>query len=193
MKKLLALALLILFTTAFAPFNGLGGRGWNTSYGQGSEGYCPWVNGHGWDGHLTNPTDSTLDIPRYRQFKPSHRAIDINLPIGSPIYAAEDGVVVWNGTSRYGGGIMVKLSHGNTWFTSYVHLGGTVVSCGQYVYPGQLIGYSGQTGTSWPHLHFSVNQGNSSYDPCDWLSCNLLQSEHTEPRNNTSNIFGGRK
>lgn len=182
MTKVILLVLLML-----APFSGLGARGWNTTYGQSSEGYCPWVAGYGWDGYLHTPTDLPIELHPSRQYKPGHGAIDINMPTGTPVYAAEDGIIVWSGTSVYGGGIMVKIAHGNNYFTTYAHLSSTVVECGQYVAPRQLIGFSGQTNTSWDHLHFAVNQGDVTYNPCNWFSCVLLDYNRTEPAQ-TQNI-----
>lgn len=153
-----------------APFDGLDARHWNEQVATKSPGYCVWQAGSGWTGSLVWPLDSR-DLPDNQRFRPGHAAIDINAPEGSPVYAAESGVVVWAGYSLLGGGSKVILSHGNLWRTHYVHLSSAAVGCGQFVTKGSVIGYSGQTGTSWPHLHFEVNQGSASFDPCSWLSC----------------------
>lgn len=84
-----------------------------------------------------------------------HRGMDIPAPAGTPIYAAADGVVSTNNHWSYG--ISVKISHGNDVATIYGHMSSRVVSDGQTVQKGQLIGYVGSTGRSTGnHLHFEV-------------------------------------
>ena len=91
-----------------------------------------------------------------------HNGIDIGVGTGTPVYAAEAGVVhfegwgqnnSWMGNSA---GICVLLRHG--WgYTGYAHLSRTVIGAGQNIAKGQLIGYSGNTGLSTgPHLHFET-------------------------------------
>lgn len=89
-----------------------------------------------------------------------NNAVDIGAPVGTPIYAALDGVVslirggdAWNG--GYGNYIVVKHSNGVQ--TLYAHLSSIQVQKGQSVDRGELIGKSGNTGRSTgPHLHFEV-------------------------------------
>lgn len=94
-----------------------------------------------------------------------HNGIDFAAPIGTPIYAAEDGTVfaVHNndaGTLRwqkfqYGKYVVIK--HDNNLATLYAHLSNQTVSVGQNVKRGDIIGYSGSTGyTTGPHIHFTV-------------------------------------
>jgi len=98
-----------------------------------------------------------------------HNGDDIAVPPGTPVHAAADGTIVFegngkNGAANYPGwmgdyaGICVLIKHSNM-FTGYAHLSRTVVNTGQVVKQGQLIGYSGATGltmgsTPQPHLHF---------------------------------------
>ncbi len=85
-----------------------------------------------------------------------HRGMDIPAPAGTKIFAAADGVVSTKNHSSYG--ISVKLSHGNGVATIYGHMSKRVVSDGQAVVKGELIGYVGSTGRSTGnHLHFEVN------------------------------------
>jgi len=100
-------------------------------------------------------------------------AIDFPLPIGTPIYAAREGVVVGAmGTNTLGGASpeyrryanYVIIEHDDGTMGNYYHLrqGGAAVKIGEKVKKGQLIAYSGNTGyTSGAHLHFSV----STVDP----------------------------
>lgn len=127
------------------------------------------ADGYGWSGSLIWPVDSR-QIRDGRGFRPGHGAIDIEIAIDSPVYAADGGEVVWAGYSRWGGGNVVVVAHGNTWQTHYLHLNSVLVSCGQAVGKGTQIGTVGQTGaSSFPHLHFEVRYGGFEYNPVNWL------------------------
>lgn len=132
-----------------------------------------------------------------------HGAIDYGVPVGTPILAPEDGVVghadwAWNlpggandwaardyqikpapGDTRTGGGIMVSIinSAGSRWWLC--HLSKTDLNRGDRVRRGQIIGYSGNTGSSTgPHLHVSLlpaapNWGNGFFgaiDPAPYIT-----------------------
>ncbi len=104
----------------------------------------------------------------------NHGAIDIGIPLGTPVYSAELGTVIiasWQG--GYGNFVMIK--HDNGLYTAYGHLSGFNVNVGQRVSRGQQIAISGSTGISTgPHLHFEVrlSPGGSSnrVDPLDYLT-----------------------
>jgi murein DD-endopeptidase MepM/ murein hydrolase activator NlpD len=90
-----------------------------------------------------------------------HNGVDLGgLPIGAPVVASADGIVIiakgnggWNG----GYGNYVVISHSNGTQTLYGHLSSTKVSVGQKVEQGQTIGLLGNTGKSTgPHLHFEI-------------------------------------
>ena len=88
-----------------------------------------------------------------------YNAVDLGAPIGTPIVAAAAGTVIlsrsygWNG----GYGNYVVLKHNNGTQTLYAHMVRPIVTQGQYVVQGQVIGYVGTTGKSTgPHLHFEV-------------------------------------
>lgn len=101
-----------------------------------------------------------------------HRAIDIGIPVGTPVYSAADGYVVITGYSSIRGNyIMVK--HADNLYTFYQHLKSVNASAGQSVKRGQTIAHSGNTGIgSGPHLHFEVrtspNYG-SEVNPLNYL------------------------
>ncbi len=87
----------------------------------------------------------------------NHPAIDIAGHLGDPIYAADNGVVVYSGWNNWGYGNVVVLDHGNGWQTLYAHQSVIGVGCGQSVMQGSIIGYIGSTGnSSGPHLHFEM-------------------------------------
>lgn len=125
--------------------------------------------GRGWSGRLFWPTDGQ-DIDADRGFRGGHPAIDILASLGSPVYAAETGVVIWAGYNTWGYGNLVVLDHGGGWLTLYVHLGRVYVDCGQAVGRGEVIGTVGQSGSSsFPHLHFEVRRDGFNFNPLDWL------------------------
>ncbi|NQZ78748.1 MAG: M23 family metallopeptidase, partial [Ekhidna sp.] len=86
-----------------------------------------------------------------------HWGIDFSLPTGSPVYATGDGEVLATITRFSGYGKYIKLNHGFGYQTLYGHLNKFLVKPGDKVKRGQVIGYSGNTGTSTgPHLHYEV-------------------------------------
>ncbi|HEY1042123.1 MAG TPA: peptidoglycan DD-metalloendopeptidase family protein [Candidatus Paceibacterota bacterium] len=91
-----------------------------------------------------------------------HNAIDIGMPIGTPVLAALSGTVLATGNTDatpgcYSFGKWVMLKHANGLATLYSHLSTINVSSGQSVSTGQLVGNSGMTGyATGPHLHFGV-------------------------------------
>ena len=94
-----------------------------------------------------------------------HGAVDFGVSVGTPVYAAADGIVVtstWGGSDSYG--YYIKIKHYNGLYTLYAHGSSLVVSVGQEVKQGQLIMYSGNTGNSTgPHLHFEVRVSPGGY------------------------------
>jgi murein DD-endopeptidase MepM/ murein hydrolase activator NlpD len=95
-----------------------------------------------------------------------HRAIDLMAWEGSPVYAADPGIVIFAGWNTWGYGNLIVLSHGNGWTTYYAHLSYLNVGCGQYVNAGQQIGEVGSTGRSTgPHLHFEIRLNGEPLDP----------------------------
>ena len=132
-------------------------------------GYCGTDrSGYGWGGYLSSPLpNGTI----HRVFEHGHSGIDIDAPVGTAIVAAAPGRVVWAGFSKWGGGNLVVLAHGGAWETYYAHMLSVSVSCGQFVTMGQQVGTLGQTGmASWPHLHFELRRGFSSYNPSGFWS-----------------------
>ena len=90
-----------------------------------------------------------------------HDAIDISgTGNGSPIYAANNGVV-YKGFTDSIGGIQVIIAHSNNYYTWYAHLSSRYVNAGDEVKAGQLIGTMGCTGSACTgtHLHFATYKG----------------------------------
>jgi LysM repeat protein len=99
-----------------------------------------------------------------------HRAIDIGGQTGTPIYAADNGVIVYAGWSDYGYGYLIVIDHGTGWQSAYAHLSAVGVSCGQSVAQGSVIGAMGSTGnSSGPHLHFELVYNGSKPNPLNYL------------------------
>lgn len=96
-----------------------------------------------------------------------HEGIDLVAKVGTPVYAASGGKVLYSGTRISGYGKILIIKHSNTGLLSvYAHLSKAIVPKGQYVKKGQKIALSGATGkVSGPHLHFEVRKGVMAYDP----------------------------
>ena len=94
-----------------------------------------------------------------------HNGIDLAAPTGTPIYATADGTIERaNWFSSYGN--YIQIDHGNAIETRFGHLSRIVVSDGQKVHKGDLIGYVGSTGRSTgPHLHYEVRIAGKPVDP----------------------------
>jgi len=102
-------------------------------------------------------------------FSGGHTGIDIGIPTGTPIRAADSGYVVFTGYSG-GYGKLVSINHGNGLVTNYAHCSAINVTEGQQVDRGEVIALSGNTGRSTgPHLHFEVTSGGSFLNPLNYL------------------------
>ena len=100
----------------------------------------------------------------------NHFGIDIDGETGDPVYAADNGVVVYGGWNNWGYGNVIVINHGNGWQTLYAHLSAYNVGCGQSVYQGTAIGAIGSTGNSTgSHLHFEMMYNGTKVNPWDYL------------------------
>ncbi len=100
----------------------------------------------------------------------NHSGIDIDGDTGDPVYAVDNGVVVYAGWNNWGYGNVVVINHGNGWQTLYAHLSSYSVSCGQSVYQTNLIGAVGNTGnSSGAHLHYEMMYNGTKVNPHDYL------------------------
>jgi murein DD-endopeptidase MepM/ murein hydrolase activator NlpD len=108
--------------------------------------------------------------PPYGGYPHFHTGMDMVEPFGSPIFAADDGLVALVGSSTQGYGNYVVIAHSGGLDTLYGHLSAALVSVGQRVNQGQAIGMEGSTGNSTgPHLHFELRINQRPVDPTPYF------------------------
>ena len=106
-----------------------------------------------------------------QEFGGGHPGMDIFAPLGTPIYAARAGTVIYAQFNNGGYGNLVVVDHGNGLSTAYAHQSQLIVSVGQSVGQGQQLGMEGSTGHSTgPHLHFEVRVNGSVQNPRNYLA-----------------------
>jgi murein DD-endopeptidase MepM/ murein hydrolase activator NlpD len=126
---------------------------------------------------LFGPSSQPFEPPGFG-YPHFHAGIDIAYNQGTPILAADDGVVVAATSSIINGqlvgyGNYVIIAHRNNFFSLYGHLLGFQVKAGDAVHQGQLIGYEGSTGNSTgPHVHFEYRYGGQPTNPMPYLPPN---------------------
>jgi murein DD-endopeptidase MepM/ murein hydrolase activator NlpD len=97
--------------------------------------------------------------------------INVAVPEGTPVKAAEDGVVTYSGNELKGYGNLVLVRHSNGYVTAYAHASELMVKRGDTIKRGQIIAKAGQTGeVSSPQLHFEIRQGSTPVDPSKFLN-----------------------
>ena len=100
-----------------------------------------------------------------------NEGINIAVPEGTPIKAAEGGTVAYAGNELKGYGNLVLIRHPNGYVSAYAHAGELNVKRGETVKRGQVVAKSGQTGNvSSPQLHFELRKGSSPVDPTPYLN-----------------------
>jgi len=122
--------------------------------------------------HISQPfgPSSFWFEPPYGGYPHFHTGIDLVEPFGSPVYAADDGVVALVGSSSSGYGNFVVIAHSGGLDTLYGHLSTAVVKLGDRVSQGQPIGLEGSTGNSTgAHLHFELRINQKPVDPTPYL------------------------
>ena len=99
-----------------------------------------------------------------------HEGVDMAAPEGTPIYAAKSGKVTTTAYQKGGAGNYVVINHGDGFTSIYMHMTRYIVSKGQYVNAGQVIGYVGSTGISTgPHLHFGIAYNGEYVNPMKYI------------------------
>ncbi len=117
-------------------------------------------------GHFTWPLYGWLT----QEYRFDHRAIDIAANLGTPVTAADRGVVIRAGWNNQGYGMFVVIDHRIDYVTLYAHLSEVLVQEGDVVAQGQVIGKIGSTGNSTgPHLHFEIRDFGRLTNPLELL------------------------
>jgi murein DD-endopeptidase MepM/ murein hydrolase activator NlpD len=139
-------------------------------------------------GHQPEPsklkTEVTAALPKFRwpvngrvitAFGPrpsgaQNDGINVSVPAGTPIKAAEDGVVAYAGNELKTYGNLVLVRHSNGYVTAYAHASEILVKRDETVKRGQIIAKAGQTGNvAAPQLHFEIRKGSTPVDPAPFL------------------------
>ena len=99
-----------------------------------------------------------------------HQGVDLAGPAGTPIYASRGGTVT-RATYGSSSGYYVSINHHDGFSSIYMHMTNYVVSAGQVVSQGQVIGYMGSTGiSSGNHLHFGISYNGVYVNPCAYVA-----------------------
>lgn len=100
-----------------------------------------------------------------------NEGINIAVPEGTPVKAAEGGTVAYAGSELKGYGNLVLIRHPNGYVSAYAHNGALNVKRGDVVKRGQVVATAGQTGNvSSPQLHFELRKGSAPVDPTPYLN-----------------------
>jgi LysM repeat protein len=126
----------------------------------------PWPDWRYGDGNFIWPVDGPISQGAH----PGHYALDIAVPLGTKVKAADRGTVIIAGWNPSGYGFRVVIDHGNDYLTLYAHLSDIYVEKGEVVGKGQVIGASGANGNiTGPHLHFEIRDFGMLTDPLKFL------------------------
>lgn len=97
--------------------------------------------------------------------------INLSVPQGTSVKAAENGVVAYAGNELKGYGNLVLVRHANSWVSAYAHNEELLVKRGDKVRRGQIIAKAGATGSvSQPQVHFELRKGSRPVDPTKYMS-----------------------
>jgi murein DD-endopeptidase MepM/ murein hydrolase activator NlpD len=100
-----------------------------------------------------------------------NEGINVSVPEGTSVKAAEDGVVAYAGNELKGYGNLVLIKHADGWVTAYAHNSEIDVKKGETVKRGQTIAKAGQTGSvTSPQVHFEIRKGSQPVDPSSHLA-----------------------
>ena len=120
-------------------------------------------------GYRTDPVYKTTKF---------HAGMDFTAPVGSPIYATGDGVIIQADAEATGYGNHVRINHGYGYTTLYAHMSEISAKVGQKVKRGDVIGYIGSTGKSvGPHCHYEVRKNDIPINPINFYFNDLSPEE----------------
>jgi murein DD-endopeptidase MepM/ murein hydrolase activator NlpD len=128
-----------------------------------------------WNGAFQLPMSSEITSPFgnrrlfNKQLKSYHNGVDFRAPVGTPVFAANSGIVKITENLFYSGNVVI-VDHGNLIFTIYAHLSKIEVTAGQQIEKGQQLGLTGATGrVSGPHLHWGVKVNGTAVNPIQFM------------------------
>jgi murein DD-endopeptidase MepM/ murein hydrolase activator NlpD len=128
-----------------------------------------------WKGNFRLPMSSEITSPFGNkrlfngQLKSYHNGVDFRAPTGTPVFAANSGIVKMAENLFYSGNVVI-VDHGNLIFTIYAHLSKIEVMAGQQIEKGQQLGLTGATGrVSGPHLHWGVKVNGAAVNPIQFV------------------------
>ena len=166
------LAYMATYTTVAPATTAPSGNGGNSG-GSGNNGSSTPSSGGSWlrpcsYTYMSSPfgfrTSPTAGASSY------HQGVDLAAPANTPVYATRSGIVTTT-TYSNSAGYYVTINHGDGFSSIYMHLNNYVVSAGQAVSAGQLIGYVGRTGIATGyHLHFGIAYNGAYVNPCAYVS-----------------------
>ena len=120
--------------------------------------------------YVSSPFDPNRLHPILGYVRP-HNGVDLAANMGTPVYATRSGTVTvadyeWDGAGNY-----VFINHGDGFSSVYMHMDYYIVSVGEYVSAGEVIGYVGTTGLSeGPHLHFGIAYNGAYVNPASYIN-----------------------
>lgn len=115
--------------------------------------------------------DVKITSPFGKRGREFHEGLDLRAPDGTPVYAAQSGVVLYAESRIRGYGQMVVIRHPGMIATIYAHNSKVLVKRGQRVKQGEQIAISGSTGhVRGPHVHFEIRKGVAAVNPMKFLS-----------------------
>ena len=121
-------------------------------------------------GSFIIPTSGRLTSPFGKRWGRSHQGIDLAAQTGTPVYAADNGIVVESQYKSNGYGNIIKIDHQNGFVTYYAHCSSLYANEGDVVAKGDLIATVGSTGRSTgPHLHFEIRQNDVPQNPYNYI------------------------
>lgn len=127
-------------------------------------------------GRLSRPCGGPVTSPFGYRIHPIfhtriyHAGVDFGVPSGTPIHAADSGIVIYAGSGMRGYGNVVIIDHGGGLSTLYAHNSSLTVRAGQSVSKGQVIARAGSTGyATGPHCHFEVRRNGAPTNPMGYL------------------------
>jgi len=104
--------------------------------------------------------------------------INISAPRGTPVRAAENGVVVYVGNELRGFGNLLLIKHANGWVSAYGHTDGSLVKRGDVVKRGEQVAKVGKSGNvTQPQLHFELRRGVRAVNPLRYLTSSLVEKK----------------